>query len=138
MSSRKAPKITPRWDGWLLFDVPYDPDWVEVIKEIPLKHREWDAAKKRWAISPSYAAEIRDWTLRFFGAEGSKASSSTKKRATADPFAVLHLLPSAPAELVDSAYRCLAKLAHPDRGGTHEQMLELTAAHDAAKAKRVA
>lgn len=138
MSDRKTPKITPRWDGWLLFEVPYDPDWVEVIKEIPPRQREWDPAKKRWAIGPLYAAEIREWTLRFFSASEGKTSTSTKQRTSADPYAALHLLPSAPAELIESAYRCLAKLAHPDRGGTHEQMLELTAAHDVLKAKRVA
>ena len=49
------------------------------------------------------------------------------------PFAVLHLLPSAPSELIEGAYKILARLYHPDRGGSTATMQALNEAHDALK-----
>jgi curved DNA-binding protein CbpA len=34
----------------------------------------------------------------------------------ADEFSELHLLPTAPREVVDAAYRALSRLYHPDQG----------------------
>ena len=46
------------------------------------------------------------------------------------PFAVLHLRQSAPRSLVEAAYRCLAREAHPDLNGGngHDAMVELNEA----------
>jgi len=41
---------------------------------------------------------------------------------------VLHLLPSAPDEVVTVVYRTLARLNHPDCGGEHDAMLALNQA----------
>jgi len=43
-------------------------------------------------------------------------------------YGVLHLLPSAPPELVTVAYRTLAQLHHPDRGGDAATMVQLNQA----------
>ena len=43
---------------------------------------------------------------------------------------MLHLLPSAPPELIAGAYRILARLHHPDVGGDAETMNRLNAARD--------
>jgi len=49
--------------------------------------------------------------------------------------ATLHLLPSAPPELVEAAYRCLSKLHHPDRVApserdrAHREMVAVNAAY---------
>jgi curved DNA-binding protein CbpA len=46
---------------------------------------------------------------------------------------VLHLLPSAPPELIEGAYKILARLSHPDVGGDPEAMRALNEARDALK-----
>ena len=54
--------------------------------------------------------------------------------ASTDWAAVLGLPTSATLDQVESAFRRLAIEAHPDRGGSHDAMTRLTAAHDAARA----
>ena len=51
--------------------------------------------------------------------------------AGAAPYRVLHLWPTVPPELTDVAYRCLARLAHPDRGGDHKLMLRVNQVREA-------
>jgi Putative quorum-sensing-regulated virulence factor len=53
-----------------------------------------------------------------------------------DPYAELHLLPSAPPEVVDAAYRALVKLLHPDwvGPGSMSRMVALNNARDAIRA----
>jgi curved DNA-binding protein CbpA len=46
---------------------------------------------------------------------------------------VLHLLPSAPPELIDAASGTLARLHHPDVGGDPETMRTLNDARDALR-----
>jgi len=48
---------------------------------------------------------------------------------------VLRVLPDAPLEVAEAAYRALAKDAHPDTGGSDERMKELNTALEAFKAK---
>ena len=58
--------------------------------------------------------------------------------------AALHLLPSAPRELIDSAYKTLVKLNHPDRlpvpekDRGHRRMVEINGAYEALHAHAVA
>lgn len=50
-----------------------------------------------------------------------------------DPFEVLQLRPGASAEMIEAAYRTLAKQAHPDTGGNEAAFKELQAAYEKAK-----
>jgi len=52
------------------------------------------------------------------------------------PHAVLHLLSSAPPEVIKAAYRALSILNHPDRGGSHIKMVEINAAYEALAGER--
>jgi hypothetical protein len=56
----------------------------------------------------------------------------TKPSAPAIPehYATLHLLPGAPAEVVNAAHKALVKLHHPDRGGDTATMQAINAAAD--------
>lgn len=47
-----------------------------------------------------------------------------------DPYEVLGIRPDALREIVDAAYRALAKSAHPDAGGSEDAMKELNDARD--------
>ncbi len=135
MSPRRAsqrPVVGHRWDGWTTFRVAYDAEWVAIAKTIPPSERTWDPDVKEWAFSPSYGALMREWTRRIFGDDDGPAQASAGA-VPPDAFMVLHLQQTAPLPLVEASYRCLAKLAHPDRGGSHEHMIELTRARDALK-----
>ena len=46
---------------------------------------------------------------------------------------VLNVAPSATLDQVDEAFRARALDVHPDRGGSHDEMVRLTAARDAAR-----
>lgn len=50
-----------------------------------------------------------------------------------DWWIVLQVTPDATSAQVDDAFRRLAKAAHPDAGGSHEQMARLNAARDEAR-----
>lgn len=54
-----------------------------------------------------------------------------KGKGELDPFKILGVNPDATEEEVKKAYREKAKKAHPDRGGSHEQMLRVNAAWEA-------
>jgi curved DNA-binding protein CbpA len=54
---------------------------------------------------------------------------SDKIKDAIDASARLHLLPDAPPELIKAAYRELAKLNHPDKGGNEEAMKLLNEAY---------
>jgi len=43
-------------------------------------------------------------------------------------FATLHLLPTAPPEVVQAAHRALVKLHHPDHGGDHDRAVAVNTA----------
>lgn len=47
-----------------------------------------------------------------------------------NPYEVLGLMPDAPIEVAEASFRARAKAAHPDAGGSAEQMKELTEAID--------
>jgi len=51
-----------------------------------------------------------------------------------DPYAVLGLANGASPEDIRAAYRRLAFIAHPDRGGTTDALVKIREAHDAALA----
>ncbi len=46
-----------------------------------------------------------------------------------DPYKTLHLLPSAPPEVVKAAYKALAMKLHPDHGGDTEAMQRINDAY---------
>ena len=50
-----------------------------------------------------------------------------------DPYEVLGVRHDSPPEVVEAAYRALAKVRHPDAGGSDEQMAELNRAIAAVK-----
>ncbi len=47
----------------------------------------------------------------------------------ADAWSELWLKPGAPREVIDAAYRTLARLYHPDAGGSEEAMTRLNRAY---------
>lgn len=120
--------------GRAVVSFPYSAYVVERLKaEVPPPCREYDPARKLWTIYPPYigpaVAIIRS---AYPDAEIEDAAAPTITPPAIDPdFAELHLLPTAPPELIDVAYRTLARIHHPDAGGDTRVMQRLNAARDA-------
>ena len=56
--------------------------------------------------------------------------------AVSGPYHMLRVLPSAPREVVEAAYRALALKYHPDRGGNAEIMANLNRAIEIIRKER--
>jgi hypothetical protein len=76
-------------------------------------------ARIEW-IGEAYADPESEWT---------PPPPPRQKPKAVDPYQVLHLRETAPPELVKVAYRCLAQIHHPDRGGSEETMKRLNEAY---------
>lgn len=61
-----------------------------------------------------------------------QSQQQTSNRARADdPYAILHVNRDAPPEVIEAAYRALAKIHHPDVGGSDAAMKRINVAHAA-------
>ena len=128
-----APRIVRR-DSAATLTFPFDAWLVDALKaEIPGHARTYAPDTRAWTIAPAYAGiAIRLMYQAFTDVEVIDAAAGPGFDRGGDPreaaLVVLHLRPSAPPELVDAAYRTLARLNHPDRGGDHDAMLALNQA----------
>lgn len=57
-------------------------------------------------------------------------STAPQSGGAFDPYRVLHLQPGAPLEVIRAAYRALALIHHPDKGGNEETMKQVNIAFD--------
>ncbi len=133
------PTITRNWTGSITLRFPYDADLVESLKaEIPSHARKYDPIVKAWTVSSAYAEIAARLMFAVFPDvdlvdQSRTAPPSDRAPRAGDPYAVLHLRSTAPPELVTAAHRCLAKLNHPDRGGSTATMQAINAAVDAIR-----
>jgi len=132
MTRRVAAQFHRLADGAAIFKVPFHAGWVSTLKSsVPFPARDWDPPTRTWEVDAAYVDFAVRLTKTVFGHVEDVATFATD--APADAYRTLHLRETAPAELVDAAFRVLAKTAHPDAGGSHERMLELAAARDACR-----
>ena len=137
-----GPTITRLWDSSVRLQFPYDAELIDALKAgIPVHARKYDPAGKTWTITPTYASTAFRLMSAVFPdvdvVEQTSAGSADRDRhAGEDPWTILHLRSTAPPELVIAAHRCLAKLHHPDRGGTTAVMQEINAAAEALRGGR--
>jgi DnaJ-domain-containing protein 1 len=59
-----------------------------------------------------------------------RRGASSKQKTVDDAFALLYVSPQAPPEVIEAAFRALAKQYHPDRGGSTAQMQRLNLARE--------
>ena len=115
---------------------PFDAFVVgELKRAVPAPLRTYDPDSKTWTVAGRYVHAVYHVLDRVFGeveVEGARSGAADhRQRAGGDPYEVLHLLPSAPDEVVTVVYRTLARLCHPDCGGEHDAMVALNQAYDA-------
>lgn len=117
---------------------------VESLKSfVRADQRAFVPELKEWFVRREAEHSLRRWLEYVRGTlgaqvewmpEGSASGEATAKRSSdqATAFAALHLLPSAPPQLIKAAYRTLAQLHHPDlAGGDGEEMRRINTAFEA-------
>ena len=112
---------------------PYDAFVVAELKRaVPALLRTYDPDSKAWTVAGRYVSAVYHVLAQVFGevdVEGARSGAADRGRPTGgDPYVVLHLLPTAPPELVSAAHKCLARLHHPDAGGSTSTMQMINAA----------
>jgi hypothetical protein len=129
-------RLTLDPDGRIALESPYDAQFVEDLKSVIMRGaREWVPERRRWLISALYTEEL----LRLLGQVGADVRDDRPPAAAvvAPPpmpprlrhaFDTLFLAYNAPLYVAEVVYKNLAKLYHPDTGGTPEHF---HAIHDA-------
>ncbi len=115
-------------------------DAIERLKNnVPAKWRMYDAENRMWCVAEIARPRLDDWVSHMQAAhdveiawrelDEANTEPEPKPRTAPDAFAVLHLLPTAPPEVVRASYLALAKKIHPDHGGSTAQMQRINEAY---------
>lgn len=119
---------------------PYNADFVNDLKdEIPKDYRRWDKEERVWVISYVYEKEILDLCSSYFDKVIQHGEKRYSTILSPPAYKTLHLLPSAPKEVVVAAYRVLARLYHPDLNkdkNATEKMKGINVAFDTIMGRR--
>jgi len=125
---------------WYYLSFKYNPNVVEDLKfDLPVYSRGWDPERRAWRIAEDYADEafhiLRDYDYYIHQFEEPEREPSgwtnvphdkPKSPPPALPaHTVLHVAADAPPEVIRAAYRAMAKLYHPDAGGSEAKMKEI-------------
>ncbi len=131
------------------------PELVRRFKQIPAYARSYNPETKVWTVHALYAGQaiaylreafptLRVERLREHGGGDTPPPPPRQPLTGERHFAALCLLPTAPPEVVNAAYRAWVKLAHPDalpapeRDRAHRRMVEINAAYEALRAEGAA
>lgn len=143
---RRAAFLVKRGDGAVEAMFAYDAATIEALKAtIPYHARHWLAERRTWVVTDHADELLAILRTHDFAPELLVAASATpatpprEKVAAPDPDrAMLGLTAEAPWELVEAAYRTLAKLYHPDVAGptTTERMTRVNVAYERLQRRR--
>lgn len=106
---------------------------------IPYSRRSYVPETRVWRFWGGYEEDAATLLISFFPdadvpTHARRRKTRPEPRTTGtDHFRVLHLRETAPVELIESAYRVLARLHHPDAGGFHEAMQQINGAYAALR-----
>jgi hypothetical protein len=113
---------------------------AELKEVVPAAFRSYEPTLKTWIITER---ELLDnWfsaLRRYYSVEIDEYETPSRPppaQSIASPFATLHLLPSAPPEVVKASYKALAKIYHPDAQGDSEKMIRINQAFEVITQKR--
>jgi hypothetical protein len=124
-------------EPWAAVHVPYDADFVSGFKQ-RVHIRAFDPGSKIWYAPARYVPIVRDLAEKtiqlqlaappvFRGFELRATSAAAK---IPEDYEILCVLPGSPLIVVKAAYRALALICHPDRGGDPAHFRTLTEAYE--------
>jgi DnaJ-domain-containing protein 1 len=112
---------------------------IDELKMIDPDLRQWQPSSRSWIIFDddealvwlAWAKNVHEAQIKHGEPSGRRESVPPRKAANCPQtaHAALHLTPDAPPELIKAAYRCLATLHHPDKGGDTTRMQLINAAY---------
>jgi DnaJ-domain-containing protein 1 len=108
-------------------------DTLKSFVEVP--NRSYNPDTKTWNVSVSGYESLTKWisyicqTIDADFKWSQPPPPRQPKRTGIDPYAALHLLPTAPPSVVKAAYRALATAHHPDKGGDVVAMQNINRAY---------
>jgi hypothetical protein len=107
-------------------------------------YRFYDPGTRKWVVGEPATESFRRWLsyarttfnarIEWIGEayadpEAEWTPPPRPRQTPGDPYQTLHLLPSAPPEVVKAAYKALAMKLHPDHGGDTEAMQRINDAY---------
>ncbi len=117
---------------------------IDLLKSsIAIPQRLYNPAMREWFVDEGAAGRMRWWLeycranlsaeVEWLDGDDSETEWTPPNSArpkSADPYQTLHLLPSAPLEVIKAAYKALAIKHHPDKhGGDEERMKAINDAY---------
>jgi hypothetical protein len=107
---------------------------AELKDAVPYKFRTYDPALKEWRVWGGFEELAVALLLQHFAdaevpRRGRPHAKPELKPSGNDHFRVLHLRETAPVQLIEASYRILARLNHPDAGGSTEVMQAINGAY---------
>lgn len=115
-------------DIFIIVEAPYDAGFTETLKQsIPQKKRLWDGNDKAWYVVKDQLDKLTHILDKYYD-ETILLNFPVQDTAT-DAWGKLYLVQGAPIELIQAAYRVLAKKHHPDTGGDPEKMKQINVAY---------
>lgn len=135
----------------VILTTPYVDGFVDALKDYIPYNRRWDTEMRSWRISRKLEKLVLDVLSDYYDpiifAERDAGYYQDDGRILwpkpppppppHQPYVpqwsrTLHVSPDAPEEVIRAAYRALAHLNHPDKGGSAEKMAALNVAFEQA------
>lgn len=127
-------------DGTADIRFRYDPIFIDRLKlEVPGYERSYDPDSKTWTIHRTYVDRVLYMMRERFGhveVYGKPVTFNFSQQHVNDgcqcdsAHRTLKVCQDAPPEVVKAAYRALSKANHPDHGGSHVTMIQITEAYE--------
>ncbi len=138
-----TPSATRDPSGAVRLEFPFNRGMIESLKrEIPARGRSYDPVTHVWLIDHAWANSAVNILLRFMPdarliRNGERARTRTVPSPVAtDEYRTLFVAPDAPPEVVEAAYKALARMNHPDVGGDTATMRQINAAYERLRSRR--
>lgn len=119
------------------------------LRRLPTEERAWDTRTRRWSIAYHHLeAVLLEGARCFAGTSIDGFDAAWRARAEQilrrpldsargeRAYDELFILPNAPLPVVRAAYRALARIYHPDTGGSTARMADLNRAYERVLALR--
>lgn len=115
------------WKDWWKVTNPTDIASRHIRYTIPIQYRNYE--DRCWYIHEKHIEGLQQLMA-------STGGTATSRQPVTDPYAVLHLRPTAPQAIIRAAWRELARMLHPDQGGDPEEFLRAKEAYEYLTSQR--
>lgn len=109
---------------------PYNQEMIDALKaNIDKTHRRWYRDIREWWFTQDVYFIVVGLANKYYIKVEIIDSPNNLPIDKTAAYQILHLLPSAPDDLIKASYRIMSKIHHPDTGGKKEEMQRVNAAY---------